>query len=311
MNQIHIGIKRQIELPAGGCLVIEDEVRAADRARVFDPKIHGFNPLKDLGYRKTCDFIDTLDALFSRGESTLTKDTGLDFIADALQGSPKSLEKLIPPPDNKSSTGQVWAYGKVQRILRSPILKRMLCSPTNFSFNPRSTILARVNRAELGTFDALAIGLLLMTQFKGQLVVPDFGFYAREPHADLLHQNRLIAGVNFLEELPPRLRQLVLLAETVPSAATFDDAETLALYAGKTRNTMDFNDFVSAAMSLRPTAPQSYADPRSINDRTRNYLLKEKIRIARRAREARERRERRRPDTKGAANWSAPPADPY
>jgi hypothetical protein len=57
-------------------------------------------------------------------------------------------------------------------LLVSPILKRVLCNPTNFSFNPRSAILARLNRAELGDFDALVLGLFLMAHFKGQVVVP-------------------------------------------------------------------------------------------------------------------------------------------
>jgi hypothetical protein len=54
----------------------------------------------------------------------------------------------------------------------------MLCNRTDFSFNPCSVILARVNRKELGDFDALIIGLLLMSHFEGQAVVPDFGFTA-------------------------------------------------------------------------------------------------------------------------------------
>jgi hypothetical protein len=41
----------------------------------------------------------------------------------------------------------------------------------------RSTILARLNRAELGNFDA---------DLKGQVVVPDFGFYGREGHVSLM-----------------------------------------------------------------------------------------------------------------------------
>lgn len=125
----------------------------------------------------------------------------------------------------------------------------MLCNPTNFSFNPRSVILARVNRAELGEFDALVVGLLLMAQFKGQIVVSDLGFYGRDLHTALLRENRLIAGVNFLDELPPKLRQMVALTETVPSGTTFEDAETLALYAGLIRGTNQFNDFVQGACS--------------------------------------------------------------
>jgi hypothetical protein len=59
---------------------------------------------------------------------------------------------------------------------------------------------------------------------------------------------RLIGGVNFLDELPERLRKRALLMDCVPSGATFEDAETLALHARLVRGTVEFNDFVYAAM---------------------------------------------------------------
>jgi hypothetical protein len=94
-------------------------------------------------------------------------------------------------------------------------------------------ILAKVGRAALGDFDALVLGLFLMARFQGQIVVPDFGFYGREAHVSLIREKRLIAGVNTLEELPPKLRQAVLLIKDKQgSGATAEDAETLATYAG-------------------------------------------------------------------------------
>ncbi len=45
-----------------------------------------------MDYRRACDFVDAIDSIFDRGDSTLTKDTGLDFIAEALDGQPESLE---------------------------------------------------------------------------------------------------------------------------------------------------------------------------------------------------------------------------
>src|SRR6185437_14087279 len=118
-----------------------------------------------------------------------------------------------------------------------------------FSFNPRSVILARLNRAELGEFDALVLGLLLIAHYKGQLVIPDFGFYGRDAHVSLIREGRLIAGVNFLGELPVKLRQSVLLIkDKVGSGATLDDAETLAGYAKRLRGTNEYNDFVHGVM---------------------------------------------------------------
>ena len=88
-----------------------------------------------------------------------------------------------------------------------------------------------------------------MAQFKGQVVVPDLGFYGRDCHVSLIREERLIAGVNFLGELPAKLRQAVLLiGDKVASGATGEDAETLAQYRGLLPRTVAFNDFVQGAM---------------------------------------------------------------
>src|SRR3984885_6215180 len=118
----------------------------------------------------------------------------------------------------------------IDDLLMSPVRKRVLCNPTNFSFNPRSVILAKLNRAELGDFDALVLGLFLMAHFKGQIVVPDFGFYGREAHISLIRENRLIARVNSLAELPPKLRQSVLLEAAGATLANAFRTVSLAEY---------------------------------------------------------------------------------
>jgi hypothetical protein len=253
MLELHVGFSKKIEVPKkGGCLFIADEVPKLPswrRAKVFDPLKHSFNLMDGMDYRKASAIEEVFDAAFPRGDGTLTKDTGLDFIGEALDGNPASFEGLVREPDKKSSTGHVWAYGKVRRILRSPVLRQVLCNRTNFPFKRGSVILARLNRAELGEFDALVLGLFLMAHFKGQIVVPDFGFYGREAQVSLIREGRLIAGVNTLNELSPKLRQAVLLIkDKVGSGATIDDAEVLAMYAGHVRATTGFNDFVQEAM---------------------------------------------------------------
>ncbi|HEX3861319.1 MAG TPA: hypothetical protein VHY35_06455 [Stellaceae bacterium] len=297
-NQLFVGISREVPIQKGGFLLIEDEPRAASQVRIFDPNIHSFNILEGLNYRRKCDIVETIDALFTRGESTLTKDTGLDFIADALDGA-TSLETLIEPPDKKSTTGHIWAYGKINRLMRSPVLRKMLCNETNFSFNPRSKIIARVNRAELGSFDALAVGLFLINQYRGQIIISDFGFYAREMHATLLHEHRLIAGVNFLDELPPKLRSLALLADIIPSGARFDDAEELAHARGHQRGTVAFNDYRDAGMRVRPLPPPQRTTARL--ERTRKFAAKERKQVAAGAQKPRRKFE-------GGTTWSAPDA---
>jgi hypothetical protein len=80
--------------------------------------------------------------------------------------------------------------------------------------------------------------------------VPDFGFYGREGHVSLIREKRLIAGVNFLGELPPKLRQSVLLIkDKVPNGTTMEDAGTVAQYEGLIPGTVGFTNFTQTAMA--------------------------------------------------------------
>lgn len=136
-------------------------------------------------------------------------------------------------------------------LLASPVLKRVFCETAPvFSFNPRSVIQARINRAELGEFDPLVLGLFLIGHYKGQVVVPDFGFYGRDAHTSLIRENKLIAGVNFLDELSDKLKDnILLIKDKQASGATTQDAETLATYmSGFERGTQGFSSYVQAAM---------------------------------------------------------------
>ena len=55
-------------------------------------------------------------------------------------------------------------------------------------------------------------------------------------------------GVNTLAELPPRLRQTVLLiSDKVPSGATAEDADTLARYEGLQKGVNNYNWFMEDA----------------------------------------------------------------
>lgn len=75
-------------------------------------------------------------------------------------------------------------------------------------------------------------------------------FYGRDAHISLIRENRLIAGVNFIGELPAKMRQSVLLIkDKVGKGATADDARTLAMYAGLVEGTVGFTDFVQGAVS--------------------------------------------------------------
>jgi hypothetical protein len=242
MNRLHIGFAKHIDLPKGGYLFLDDEVPSVPRARVFDPAEHCFNPLKDIDYKKARELAELLYTVSPQGENTLTVRNGKRaLLRGLLEAEPARLDQV---------KGDEEVTGMVGDILASPVLKRVLCTAgKEFSFNPRSVILARVSRAELGEFDALVLGLLLMSQFRAQIVCSDFGFYGRDVHANLIREGRLIAGVHFLGELPDKLRQAALsIKEKVASRATFEDAETLAGLAGLIPRTNEYNDFIQSAM---------------------------------------------------------------
>lgn len=243
MNRLYVGFNKDVEPPKRG-LFIHDEVPDISRARIFDPAKHSFNPLKGIDYRKARALADVLYTASPQGENTLTVRNGKRALLKALL-SAKRLDRI---------EGDEEVTGMIDDLLQSPVLKSVLCKPTNFSFSPNSLILAKLNRAELGDFDALILGLFLIEQFKGQVTVPDFGFYGRETHVSLIRENRLVAGVNFLGELAPRLRNSVLLIEEkVASGALYDDAVDLARLAGLrpdfAHDDNPYNSFIDEAMA--------------------------------------------------------------
>jgi hypothetical protein len=227
MNKLYVGFTKEVR-PSKTGLFIDDKVPKIPLAKVFDPKKHSFNPLAGIDYKKARQIADVLYTISPQGENTLTVRNGKRALLKALLKA-KRLDQV---------RGDEEVQGMVDDILVSPVLRRVLCNPTNFSFGS-DIILAKLNRAELGDFDALVLGLFLMAHFKGQVVVPDFGFYGREGHVSLIKENRLIAGVNSLGELPPKLRQNVLLIKTRRLAAPRPrtpkrSQDTRGLRAGRT-----------------------------------------------------------------------------
>lgn len=226
------------------------------RVTEFDHHKHTFNPLKGISYQTARNFVETIDALFPAGSATLTKETGLSLILRSLLRKPQSLDQLILPPDRNSTPGHVWAYDKISDILLSPVMERVLNHGNTLSFS--GTILARLNRAELGDADCLALAHFLISRYKYTVVIPDFGFYGRKSHISLIRQNRLIAGVSFLDESPLK-NDLLLIDKKSASRCIYSDAKTLAEYRGlfpdPSRVDNDYNNFILD--SVRGTITQS------------------------------------------------------
>lgn len=241
-NRLFIGFSEKVELPrGGGFLFVHDDIPDIRRARVFDPTVSSFNPLKGIAYKAARDLADVLYATSPQGENTLTVRNGRRALLQALLEADR-FDKI---------QGGEEVDAMVTDLLTSPVLRHALTNTTRqFSFNPNSIILAKINRAELGDFDALVLGLLLMNHYQGQIVVPDFGFYGRNVHTNLVRQNRLIAGLNYLAEVPLQLRTTLLaVKDKTMHAVLYEDADMLARHAGLIPGTTGFSDFVSHAMS--------------------------------------------------------------
>ncbi len=247
MNVLHVGFSKTIEPPKGGYLLIDDEVPDIPKSRIFDPLKHCFNPLKGIDYKRARELAELFYTISPQGDNTLTVRNGKRALLKALMAADR-LDRVKTRGLSKNDAEEVEAM--LDDILVSPILRRVLCNATNFSFNGNSVILARISRKELGDFDALVLGLLLTSHAKGQVVVPDLGFYGRAIHSRLIREERLIAGCNYLDELPEALRKAVMLInEKVPSGTTVEDAEELARYERLERGTNGFKDFVARAIA--------------------------------------------------------------
>lgn len=221
-----------------------DQLDIPERRAVthFNVQEHTFNPLKDMSYKRARDFVGVLNAVFPEGDNTLTRRYSNFILLKALLARPKSLANLVP-----ASKDTMDAYQQVQTLLLSPVLKRVLTNPTNMSF--KGTIIAKLDRAVLGDFDAFVIGNLLASLYDGPVVIPDFGFYACKLHRSLLRQNRLYAGVNSFDEVPEFRSQLLLIEQKIGRGCTPDDAKMLALYAGILPNSNAYNDFIQTMIS--------------------------------------------------------------
>jgi hypothetical protein len=146
--------------------------------------------------------------------------------------------------------GSEEVQGVIGDLLFNPVVRNVLCGKRQFKCDDKRLIGAKLDRSEIGERAALIIGLFLIGHYKGQIIVPDFGFYGRDAHASLIREERLIAGVNSLDELPDKLRNSVLLIkDKQASGAVADDAELLATYqSGFTRAQDGFSSYVKAAM---------------------------------------------------------------
>lgn len=224
------------------------------RAKVFDVLKDSFDPLRKIDHLKARELSDIFYAADPGGENTLTVRNGKRALTKLLL----EYDRLDQLSGNLNDPATAEALGVIDNVLLSPAVRRVLTGPDDFRFTVRNegkragaTIVARIDRAQLGDFDAFLLGNLLIAQYPGIVVVPDFGFYGVPAHSRLIRQGRLVAGLNFLDEVPRLRNQLLTIPNKIGRHTTPDDAEMLAVYAGLQRGTDGFSTFVQRAIKPR------------------------------------------------------------
>ncbi len=242
MNQLHVGLKRNVKPRSKPCLFIHDEVPDIAQTAIFDPRKHSLDIFKDMTARRARELSELLYAAVPEGANTLTVRNGKRALAPLLRDA-RRFDTI------KTESEEVRAM--LDDLLFIPELRNALCGTRNvFALKKHTVILARLDRAELGDFACLVLGFLLIQLYKGQIVIPDLGFYGRDAHIQLVREQRLIAGVNALSELPLQLRNaVVLMKDKYAAGALSDDAETLAKYAGLIPHTNEYNDFIQHSIA--------------------------------------------------------------
>lgn len=268
MNHILIGTadktQRLLDLAHPPFLLIDDGPIADaffahfPKAKLFDIHQHSFNPLRNINYKRARDFAAAIYTASPQGENTLTVRNGKRALASLLLET-KRLDKL---PRNERDPGTLEANNTIDDLLLSPVLRRVLCDPPNFSWKTQRgnfwNVVVKLDRSELGDFDAFVLASLLVGHFQGHIIVPDFGFYGRDFHSSLIRQNRLTAGVQFLSELSPFLQQLVLsIKDKTIYRTTREDAERLVFFTRhvEPRNITDLSpiEYLSTSPNIEDT----------------------------------------------------------
>lgn len=244
--------------------------RLTQRALYFDPADMGYpvglNVLRNVPPDDRQLLTEQLsawyDAMFPEGETTLSKRHARFLFANCirlllenngtllgilklltdLSFRQKCLLKLQKDPKGDPTVFSNWEvlkskqYDSAFALLHSQ-LSTLFMSPMvrNIIGQQETTldadiVIANLDRAKLGDTTARLLGGLLLVHSRGRVMVNDYGFFGSPVP---LAQERFTLAVNFLDELPARLRQEVLgIADKTVFKTNKRDAEDLAFYVG-------------------------------------------------------------------------------
>lgn len=117
-------------------------------------------------------------------------------------------------------------------------------------------------------------GTLTLFAGGGEVFINDLGFFASEGLGTFLAQDRFTLALNFLDELPPRLRQQVLgIEEKFVFRTNKRDADELAFYVGllnpRVLTELAADEVRTARGTFVPERPASLGRLKAIRKRTR------------------------------------------
>ena len=172
---------------------------------------------------------------------------------------------------------------KLGTLLMSPMIRNIVGQEHTLFSDKTRIIIANLDRAKLGDITARLLGGLLIARSTNTVVINDYGFFS----APLpLPQNRFTVAVNFLDELPQRLRNDVLgIDQKFVFKTHKKDADELSFHVRlmNPRVLVDLDpDEVRTAQGLiYPERPPSLKRLRPLKKRTRACHTRPRLQVER------------------------------
>jgi hypothetical protein len=159
---------------------------------------------------------------------------------------------------------------KLGTLLMSPMIRNIVGQKRTLLSDKTSIIIANLDRAKLGDTTARLLGGILITRSSGNVLINEYGFFS----APLpLAQSRFTIAVNFLDELPQKLRNDVLgIDQKFVFKTHKKDAEELSFHLGlmnpRVLVDLDPDEVQTARGLLYPERPPSLNRIKPLKKRT-------------------------------------------
>jgi hypothetical protein len=172
---------------------------------------------------------------------------------------------------------------KIGTLLMSPVIRNIVGQPRT-TFKRARIILANLDRAILGDTTARLLGGILIARSTGHVMINDYGFFSAPVP---LPQERFTLALNFLDELPLKLKQEALgIADKTVFKTNKHDAEELAFYVGalNPRKLTDLDPYEAVNTfegDIQPVRPPSLKRLKPLKKRTRACHTRPRFQVER------------------------------